>query len=182
VQSRRAFLTGLPLGLAGLAAACRANGNEAASPAAASTPAGPPARSASAGSVALPAPLLREVPATAPPLKWTPEHRHLDYTFGGAAPRHRIAPGTHIVPWAEDCFDGLVKTADDMPSKVMPAGHDNPQTGPFYIEGAEPGDTIAVHLLKLEPARSYAVSSFGPGFGALGGTDRTAMLAPDFPD
>jgi acetamidase/formamidase len=104
------------------------------------------------------------------------------YTFGGAAPKHRIAPGTHIISWTEDCFDGAVKTASDLPSKVMSPGHDNPQTGPFYIEGAEPGDTVAVHLLKLEPARSYAVSCAGPGFGALVSTDRTAMLAPDLPE
>ena len=64
----------------------------------------------------------------------------------------------------------------------MAVGHDNPQTGPFYIEGAEPGDTVAVHILKLEPARSYGVSSFSPGFGALVGTDQTAMLGPDFPE
>jgi acetamidase/formamidase len=65
---------------------------------------------------------------------------------------------------------------------VMPAGHDNPQTGPFHIDGAEPGDTIAVHLLKVDPARNYGVSSFAPGFGALVGTDRTAMLAADLPE
>ena len=75
-----------------------------------------------------------------------------------------------------------MKTAADLPSKVMPPGHDNPQTGPFFIEGAEPGDTVAVHIRKLEPARAYGVSSFGPGFGALVGTDRTAMLGPDFPE
>lgn len=120
--------------------------------------------------------------AQSPTLRWTPAPADLVYTFGGAAPKHRVAPGTRIVTWTEDCFDGQVKTARDLPSKVMPPGHDNPQTGPFYIEGAEPGDTIAVHILKLEPARDYAVSSFGPGFGALVGTDRTAMLGPDFPE
>jgi acetamidase/formamidase len=64
----------------------------------------------------------------------------------------------------------------------MPPGHDNPQTGPFFIEDAEPGDTVAVHILKLEPARAFGVSSFGPGFGALVGTDQTAMLGADFPE
>jgi acetamidase/formamidase len=64
----------------------------------------------------------------------------------------------------------------------MTAGHDNPQTGPFHIEGAEPGDTVVVHIRKLEPARNYAVSSFGPGFGALVGTNETAMLGADFPE
>jgi len=125
---------------------------------------------------------LRDIPADAPTLRWTPNHGDLVYTFGGAAPKHRIASGTRIVTLTEDCFDGVVKTASDLPSKVMPPGHDNPQTGPFFVTGAEPGDTIAIHLLKLEPARNYAVSSFGPGFGALVGTDRTAMLSPDMPE
>ncbi|HKB12541.1 MAG TPA: acetamidase/formamidase family protein [Vicinamibacterales bacterium] len=146
----------------------------------AAAPAGSAASTASGTS--RPAPLLRDVPASAPTLRWIPEHRDLVYTFGGAAPKHHIKPGTRIVSWTEDCFDGAVKTADDLPSKAMPAGHDNPQTGPFHVEGAEPGDTIAVHLLALEPARAYAVSSFGPGFGALVGTDRTAMLGADFPE
>jgi acetamidase/formamidase len=75
-----------------------------------------------------------------------------------------------------------VKTAADLPGKVMIPGHDNPQTGPFYIEGAAPGDTLAIHILKLEPARVYGVSSFGPGFGALVGNNETAMLGPDFPE
>jgi acetamidase/formamidase len=125
---------------------------------------------------------MRDIPSGAPTLNWTPQHGDLVYTFGGAAPKHRIAPGTRIVSWTEDCFDGAVKTANDLPSKVTAPGHDNPQTGPFYVDGAEPGDTIAVHILKLEPARDYAVSGAGPGFGALVGTDRTAMLAEDLPE
>lgn len=34
----------------------------------------------------------------------------------------------------------------------------NPQTGPFYVEGAEPGDTLVVHILKLRVNRDYASS------------------------
>jgi len=64
----------------------------------------------------------------------------------------------------------------------MQREYDNPQPRPFYNQGDEISDTIAVHLLKVEPARSYAVSSAGPGFGALVGTDRTAMLAADLPE
>jgi len=171
MRRRRTFLIQVPIGLASLVAACRGSDTD-------PQPA-PPKPAATSGA---PAPLLREVPATAPTLRWIPEHRDLVYTFVGAAPKHRIAPGTHIVSWTEDCFDGTVKTSSDLPSRVMPPGHDNPQTGPFYIEGAEPGDTIAIHLLELEPARAYGVSSFAPGFGALVGTDRTAMLAADLPE
>ena len=165
------FLSRMSLGAAGLAAACGVRGSESESPAAGAAAA--PAR---------PARLLREIPPGAPTLRWTPEHRDLVYTFGGAAPKHRVASGTRIVSWTEDCFDGAVKTAADLPSRVMAPGHDNPQTGPFHVEGAEPGDTVAVHLLTIEPARGYAVSSFAPGFGALVGTDRTAILGADMPE
>ena len=125
---------------------------------------------------------LKAIPADAPVLNWIPKHEDLCYTFGGVPPKHRIKPGTRIVSWTEDCFDGMVKTTKDLGSKVVPLGHDNPQTGPFYIEGAESGDTVAVHLIKVEPARDYAISSYFPGFGALVGTDRTAMLLADLPE
>jgi amidase len=34
----------------------------------------------------------------------------------------------------------------------------NPQTGPFFIAGAQQGDTVAVHILKLTPNRDWADS------------------------
>ena len=37
----------------------------------------------------------------------------------------------------------------------------NPETGPFYIEGAEPGDTLVVHLVHLKLNRDYAISDDG---------------------
>ena len=117
-----------------------------------------------------------------PVLRWTPRPEDLVYTFGGAAPRQRIAPGTRIISWSEDCFAGAIKTAADLPSKVLTPGRDNPQTGPFHIEGAEPGDTLAIRLLSVEPARDYAVSASLPGFGALVGTDQTAMLGAALPE
>jgi acetamidase/formamidase len=120
--------------------------------------------------------------AEGPVLRYVPRHEDLKYTFGGAAPVAHIAPGTRIVSWTEDCFDGAVTGPETLPSKVVPPGHDNPQTGPFFVDGAEPGDTLAVRILKLEPARTYAVSSSFPGFGALNGTDRTAMLGADLPE
>ncbi|MEJ1964707.1 MAG: acetamidase/formamidase family protein [Gammaproteobacteria bacterium] len=127
----------------------------------------------------------RSVTAAAPDgpvLRWVPKHEELCYTFGGVSARKHIKSGTRIVTWTEDCFDGNVKTAADLLSKVLVPGHDNPQTGPFYVEGAEHGDTLAIRILKLEPARSYAVSAFSPGFGAMVGNDRTAMLGTELPE
>ena len=120
--------------------------------------------------------------ADPPVLRYVPKHEELAYTFGGVAPVRHIAPGTRIVTWTEDCYDGAVTRPDQLPSKVAPIGHDNPETGPFYVDGAEPGDTLAIHIEKLEPARPYGISSSFPGFGALNGTDRTAMLQADLPE
>src|SRR5271167_4768093 len=146
MHTRREFVVRAPLGLLTAVAACRGQEQGASAP---------PADAAAAAT-----------PDTGPVLRWIPKHDELVYTFGGAAPRQRIQPGTRIITWTEDCFDGLVRTPADLPSKVMPPGHDNPQTGPFFVEGAQPGDTLAIHITKLEPARSWAVSSFSPGFGA----------------
>ncbi len=40
-------------------------------------------------------------------------------------------------------------------------------TGPIWIEGAEPGDTLEVKILSIEPAVPYAWNSFVPGKGFL---------------
>ena len=119
---------------------------------------------------------------TPPILRYVPKHDELKYTFGGVAPTHHVAPGTRIISWTEDCYDGALTKADQKPSAVLQPGHDNPQTGPFFIDGAEPGDTLAIHIERLEPARDYAFSVAFPGFGALKGTDKTAMLNPDLPE
>jgi acetamidase/formamidase len=58
----------------------------------------------------------------------------------------------------------------------------NPQTGPFYVEGAEPGDTLAVHFVSIEPSRDWAASTTVPLFGALTGTHTTALLQEPLPE
>jgi amidase len=37
----------------------------------------------------------------------------------------------------------------------------NPQTGPFYIQSAMPGDTLVIHLTRLRLNRDYAISDDG---------------------
>jgi acetamidase/formamidase len=135
-----------------------------------------------AGTIGLLCASAAAVAAERPILRYVPKHEELKYTFGGVPPTHRIAPGTRIVSWTEDCYDGAVTKPGQLPSKVQSPGHDNPQTGPFYVEGAEPGDTLVIHIERLEPARAYGISSLFPGFGALTGTDRTAILQPDLPE
>ncbi len=69
------------------------------------------------------------------------------------------------------------KPGDTLPPDFRP----NPNTGPFYIEGAEPGDTLVVKLIQIEPAHDIAVGIAGPGFGALTGTRYTPMLDSPIP-
>jgi acetamidase/formamidase len=69
-----------------------------------------------------------------------------------------------------------VRSTRDLVSEVCEFPFLNPQTGPFYIEGAVPGDTVAVHFVSIEPARDWAASTTVPLFGALTSTHTTATL------
>ena len=89
------------------------------------------------------------------------------WTFGGVAPSHRIRPGTVLRLWTEDAFSGRLQRTTDMPSQVLDMTQVNPQTGPFHVEGAQPGDTLAIHIVDLTPARDWAASTTIPFFGAL---------------
>ena len=107
-------------------------------------------------------------------LEPTPEQ--LRYTFGGGEPLLTVRPGTVVELATEDCFGGKVRSTDDLPSRVCEFPYLNPVTGPIAVDGAEPGDTLAVHLVEIAPARDWAVSATFPHFGALTATHNTAML------
>lgn len=56
------------------------------------------------------------------------------------------------------------------------------EVGPFYIEGAVPGDTLVVKVLKLRLNRNRAVSHVNSGgMSAIAGDSRTRMLNPPLP-
>jgi acetamidase/formamidase len=111
-----------------------------------------------------------------------PQPGEFAWTFGGAAPVARIAPGTVLDLYTEDCFAGRVRSEDDLVSQVCEFPFLNPQTGPFEVAGAEPGDTLAVHFVSIEPARDWAASTTVPLFGALTSTRATATLQPPLPE
>src|SRR5438105_4800192 len=74
-------------------------------------------------------------------------------TFSGDHPvALRIKPGDRVI----------TKTIDsggvDWDEKHLPF-RGNPETGPFYIEGAEPGDEIVVKFEKIETNRTTAHSA-----------------------
>ena len=115
-------------------------------------------------------------------VEFTPSAEQYAFTFGGAAPVARVAPGTAMRLWSDDAFCGALRSVADLSSEKVDHRYVNPQTGPFWVEGAEPGDTLALHLVSLEPARDFGVSALIPYFGGLTTTDRTVGLQPPLPD
>jgi amidase len=56
------------------------------------------------------------------------------------------------------------------------------EVGPFYIEGAVPGDTLVVRIVKLTPNRDIAISNVTPnGISGVAADNRTRMLNDPLP-
>ena len=92
-------------------------------------------------------------------------------------PIARVRQGERVVIQCEDAFESRIRSKNDLPSKALAgAKFLNPQTGPIYIEGAEPGDTLAVHIEEIAPTRDFAVSCLIPYFGGLTSTAVTRTL------
>ncbi|HVC24777.1 MAG TPA: acetamidase/formamidase family protein [Acidimicrobiales bacterium] len=104
------------------------------------------------------------------------------YTFGGAAPVRSVRPGSVLETSTLDCFCGRVRSVHDLASEVCDPRYLNPQTGPFYVDGARPGDTLAVHFARIEPHEAWGASTTVPFFGSLTATPATAMLHRALPE
>jgi acetamidase/formamidase len=109
-------------------------------------------------------------------VSYRPEPAEFAWTFGGVAPVRSVQPGTVMELWTEDAFGGKVRGPGDLVSQVIEFPFVNPQTGPFLVEGAEPGDTLAIHFVSIEPSRDWAASTTIPLFGSLTTTHATAGL------
>jgi acetamidase/formamidase len=106
----------------------------------------------------------------------------LVYTFGGAEARASITPGSVLDTSSLDCFAGKVHSVHDRVSEVCDPRFLNPQTGPFYVEGAMPGDVLAVHFARIEPRHTLGFSTTVPLFGALTANGFTQMLHQPLPE
>jgi amidase len=83
-----------------------------------------------------------------------------------AAPVARIAAGTSIRLQTADCFSDQVQGPADTGAGLN-WDSVNPATGPVFIEGAEPGDVLAVRIERVEVA-DHGVMCTGAGWGVLG--------------
>ncbi len=95
-----------------------------------------------------------------------------------------VKPGDRIIVETRDAFGGAVKTEQDLPSKVLRMPLVNPQNGPIMIEGAEPGDAIAVYIESMKPRgeNPRGTCAMIPFFGGLTSTSLTASLHDPLPE
>ncbi|HEX5432596.1 MAG TPA: acetamidase/formamidase family protein, partial [Candidatus Angelobacter sp.] len=106
--------------------------------------------------------------------------RDLKYTYSASyQPVARLKSGNILETNTVDCFGNAIKKPGDTLSM---APGDNPLTGPFYIEGAEPGDTLAIKILDLQVDGNQGIGALAPGFGAINSTNYTPMLNPPIPE
>jgi formamidase len=79
----------------------------------------------------------------------------------------RCQPGDEVVLETRDALDGQLGPAAGLDAvAAVDLGPVHPLTGPVYVEGAEPGDLLAVEIIDIEPDR-YGFTVQIPGFGFL---------------
>ena len=91
--------------------------------------------------------------------RFEPDHYHT--TMGAHPPVLHIAPGDTVITTTVDAV-GVNARGEEV------ARRPNPQTGPFFIDGAEKGDTLVVRLDRITPNRETGFTN--------------ALLAPNVVD
>ena len=76
-------------------------------------------------------------------------HEPLCYEFSRHhEPRARIEPGETLLIHSEDALSGQIRTGRDRRDKTK-VPYSNPLVGPIWVEGAEPGDALAVAIHEI---------------------------------
>ena len=112
-------------------------------------------------------------------VKYQGNPNNVKYVYATAEPVARLKPGDILDTNTLDCYGDAIQKPGDTLSMVK---GDNPLVGPFFVEGAEPGDTLAVKILELAVNSDQGLGSLEGGFGALNPTNYTAMLNPPLPE
>jgi acetamidase/formamidase len=104
---------------------------------------------------------------------------NVKYVFATADPVARLKSGDILETNTLDAFGNAIQKPTDTLRMVK---GDNPLTGPFFVEGAEPGDTLVVKILDLQIDGNQGVGTIAPGFGAINSSKYTPVLNPDLPE
>jgi len=107
------------------------------------------------------------------------------YVYGPfASPVLTVEPGDVISCETHDAFEGKILHETDKPSEILNFPFLNPQNGPIFVNGAEKGDCLAVHIHSIRPRGLQPVGTTCviPEFGGLVGTGATALLNSPLPE
>ena len=96
----------------------------------------------------------------------------------------KIDPGTVLTCETHDAFEGAITSEYDKPTEKLNFPFLNPQNGPVWINGAEKGDAIAVHIDSIVPRgpQPRGTTVIMPEFGGLVPTADTALLTAPLPE
>jgi acetamidase/formamidase len=102
------------------------------------------------------------------------EPEHLATVWDNSAPPAlEIDSGEGVELECADSSGGQLSKASVAPDiATMDMTKVNPVTGPVFVKGAQPGDTLQIEILELKPA-TWGWTALIPDFG---------LLAPEFPD
>jgi len=100
----------------------------------------------------------------------------LKYTYGPFPPVLKVKAGDTIETNTVDADGHAVEAVG-----VKVRGP-NPLTGPFYVEGAEPGDTLVVRFVSVDVDGKEGWGSLVAGFGGLNSSRYTPILGGGVPN
>jgi len=123
---------------------------------------------------------MAQAPARMHELPLVPEHVHWGYYDARVPPALRMQSGERVrvetmvagglqrlklagVPDSD--IPESMKAVERQVTERGPGVH--PMSGPIFVEGAEPGDALAVHILAIEFLHPFGVVAFNPGGGVL---------------
>lgn len=128
---------------------------------------------AAASTARMQAPRVHDLPLT-------PEHVHWGYYDSRIRPVLRIASGDRVrietmVARGVERLKLAGATDAEIPESLKAveraiadkSAGPHPMTGPVFVEGAEPGDTLEVRILAIEFLHPFGVAAFSPGGGTL---------------
>ena len=106
-----------------------------------------------------------------------PSQDKLAYVIGPyQEPIARVKPGETFQVTTLDAYGNKLTSADAVLTEVLRMPFVNPCTGPIYVEGAEPGDSLLVKIEEIRIPRDYGTSVIAPEFGGVCGTVWTRVL------
>jgi amidase len=100
-------------------------------------------------------------------------------------PKLILDPGESLIVETEDASSGQIRKPTDRRDYTK-APYSNPQSGPFYVNGAEKGDSLVVDLLDIRPLIGQGVTRLQKWWWYLGHKQSSEIMSgflrPEIPD